>query len=81
MGQKTEFLTHFEFFSSYPYELHPKVFCQMKELFKILKIYIYGKFHHWAIPQKKQTVGKRGCEDMEFSGVLMKQQAEFPEIN
>ena len=53
----------------------------MKELFKILKIYIYGKFHHWAIPQKKQTVGKRGCEDMEFSGVLMKQQAEFPEIN
>ena len=32
----------------------------------------------WAIPEKKQTAG---VEDMEFPGVLKKQNVEIPRVN
>ena len=91
LGQKTEFLTHFEFFSSYPYELHPKVFCQMKELFKILKIYIsmvsfiIGLFH-----RKNKQEGRGGVRIWSFQEYwwnskqnfqgLIKNNLEFPRV-
>ena len=35
-------------------------------------------FLHWAIPEQKT---KRGVEDMEFPGVLKKEQEEIPGVN
>ena len=33
-------------------------------------------FHHWAIPEKIKM--EEGFEDMEFPGILKKEQAEVP---
>ena len=61
LGHKTDFVAHFESFFIYVL-LHCRSyfpsFCQMKGL---IKIYIYGKFHHYSI---------RGCEVKIFQSFL-----------
>ena len=36
--------------------------------------------YYWAIPEKIQTGGEGGVEDIEFPGVSKEQRVEFPSL-